>query len=109
MTQLEVIRMIGDVLTEIDVSVGSLMPNDPDCVRLQDLRRLLDARQLILSRQVFDENTVRFQQGAAALAAVNTEISGRIGRIDDMVGVLHDVTRFLDAVTSFMTSIHAFG
>jgi hypothetical protein len=109
MTQLEVIRMIGDVLTEIDVAVGSLMPNDPQAIKLQDLRRLLDWRQLLLSRQVFDDNTVRFQEAAAVLTAVNAEIRGRIGRIDDMVGVLHDVTRFLDAVTSLMTTIHAFG
>ena len=48
MTQLEVIRMIGNILTEIDVVVGSLVPGDPDLTRLQDLRRLLDVRQLIL-------------------------------------------------------------
>jgi len=52
MTQLEVIRMMGDVLTEIDVAVGSLLPGDPNLTALQDLRRLLDSRQLVLSRQV---------------------------------------------------------
>jgi hypothetical protein len=109
MTQLDVIRMIGDVLTGIDVAAGSLMPDDPNLVRLQDQRRLLDARQLILSRQLFDENTARFQSAAADLSAVNEQIRGRLGRIEDMIGVLHDVARFLDAVTRFMTAIHAFG
>ena len=109
MTQLDVIRMIGDVLTEIDVAVGSLTPNDLQTIKLQDLRQLLDARQLILSRKVFDDNTAAFQHAAGALKRVNDEIRGRIGRIDDMIAVLHDVTRFLDAVTSLMTTIHAFG
>jgi len=108
MTQLEVIRMIGDVLTEIDVAVGSLMPNDPDLLKLQDLRRLLDSRQLMLSRQAFDENTERFQDAARELKAGNDDIRARIGRVEDMIGVLHDVRRFLDAVTSFMTTIGAF-
>ena len=59
MTHLDVIRMVGNVLTEIDVTVGSLMPGDPDMVVLQDLRRLLDSRQLMLSRHVFDERFYR--------------------------------------------------
>ena len=108
MTQLEVIRMIGDVLTEIDVAVGSLMPSDPDLIKLQDLRRVLDSRQLMLSRQLFNENTERFQNAARELKAVNDRIRERIGRVEDMVGVLKDVTRFLNAVTSFMTTIDAF-
>lgn len=109
MTQLEVIRMIGDTLTEIDVTVGSLMPGDPNLIRLQDLRRLLDARQLMLSRQVFDENTARFREAAEQLQAVNLEIRGTIRRIDDMITVIRNVERFLDSVTSFLSTIHAFG
>jgi cell division septal protein FtsQ len=109
MTQIEVIRMIGDVLTEIDVTVGSLMPGDPAMVKLQDRRRLLDARQLTLSRQVFDDNTKRFQEAAAELQAVEKEVSLAIRRIDNMTAVIQNVTRFLDAVTSFMGTIGAFG
>jgi hypothetical protein len=107
-TQLEVIRMIGNVLTEIDVTVGSLMPGDPDMIALQDLRRLLDSRQLTLTRQAFDENTARFQDAAARLREVNASIEGSIRRIEDMTTVIENVTRFLDAVTSFMGTIGAF-
>ena len=109
MTQLEVIRMIGNVLTEIDVTIGSLPPGDPDMTRLQDLRGLLDARQLTLSRQVFDENTERFRDAAARLRAVDLEIRGTIRDIDNMAAVIQNVARFLDAVTSFMSTINAFG
>lgn len=105
MTHLDVIRMIGDVLTEIDVAVGSLLPNDPNLVRLQDLRRLLDARQLALSRQVFDDNTERFQIAATRLKAVNDDIRGSIRRIDNMVTAIQNVTRFLDSLTSFIGTI----
>jgi hypothetical protein len=106
-TQLDVIRMLGDVLTEIDVAVGSLLPNDPNLVRLQDLRRLLDARQLALSRQVFADNTEQFQSAVARLEAVNDDIRGSISKIDDLVTVIQNVTRFVDSVTSFMGAIGA--
>jgi hypothetical protein len=108
MTRLDVIRMIGDMLTEIDVKVGSLMPGDPNIVQLQDLRRLLDSRQLMLARQAFDDNTPRFQAAAERLRAVNREVRAQLDELDAVVAVIGNVTRFLDEVTSFMTSMRAF-
>ena len=105
MTQLDLIRMIGDALTDIDVLVGSLVPGDPDLTTLQDLRRLLDARQLILSREVFDANTERFQLAAAELNAVNEEIRDSIQQIDNMIEVIENVTRLLNGVTRFLTTV----
>jgi hypothetical protein len=107
-TQVDVIKMIGDVLTEIDMAVGSLLPDDPDLLRLQDVRRLLDARQLALSRQVFDDNTARFQEAANRLKSVNDEIRGTIRRIGNMTTVIENVTKFLGAVTSFIGTVGGF-
>ena len=109
MTKLEVIRMIGNALTEIDVTVGSLVPGDPDMVALEDLRRLLDSRQLVLSRQVFDEGTPRFQEAASRLRAVNAAIEGTFRHLNDIEAIIQNVTRFFDAVTSFMVTVGAFG
>lgn len=102
MTQIDVIRMIGDRLTEIDVAVGSLMPDDPNLQKLQDLRQLLDARQLILSRALIDDRTPQFRDAADRLRAVNLATSGTLEHIDDMAAMIQNVTRFLDAVTGFM-------
>lgn len=107
MNQGDVIRMIGDALTDIDVLIGSLVPPDPSLTALQDLRRLLDSRQLILSREVFDANTQRFQQAAADLKAVNDEIRGSLRQIEDMVAVINNVTRLLNGVTRFLTTVGA--
>jgi hypothetical protein len=105
MTHLDVIRMIGNMLTEIDVRVGSLPAGDPRLIDLQDLRRLLDSRQLVLARQAFDESTPRFQQAAERLRAVNGEVRAELDRLDDAVAVIDNVARFLSEVTRFMTSL----
>lgn len=105
MTQLEVIRMVGDVITEIDVTIGSLRPSDPRLLELQDRRRLLDARQLALSREVFDDNTATFQNAARTLKQVNDEIIDTIDDIAHMNQVIANVTRFLNAVTTFLTVV----
>ena len=105
LSHVDVIRMIGDVLTDIDVAIGSVMPDDPNLVKLQDARRLLDARQLALSRQVFDDNTERFQAAAAKLKAVNDEIRVTLRRLDDLVALVGNINRFLNAVTSFLGTV----
>jgi hypothetical protein len=100
--------MIGNVLTEIDVAIGSMMPDDPNLLELQDARRLLDARQLALSRQLFNSNTKRFQDAAAKLKAVNDEIQGTLRRLDNMVALIENVNRFLTAVTGFLGTVGTF-
>lgn len=99
--------MIGDRLTEIDVAVGSLMPDDPNMLTLQDLRRLLDSRQLMLTREMVNDNTPRFQQAAERLRQVNLETSAAIRGVDDVVLMIQNVTRFLDAVTTFLGVVRA--
>jgi len=107
MTQLDVIRMIGDVLTDIDTAIGSLEPNDPNERKLHDVRILLDDRQRQLSRAVFDENSQNFQNASQQLQHVNTQIQGTITNINNMVTTIANVTRFLNAVTSLMTTLGA--
>ena len=102
MTRLEVIEMIGDVITDVDIARGSLMPDAPERHQLDDLRLLLDDRQRKLSQLVFDENTKAFTDAAARLKSVNDQIQGTINKVDDMVTLLTNVQRFLDAATSLM-------
>ena len=78
MTRLEVIQMIGDLITEIDVARGSLMPDDSNRHTLDDQRILLDDRQRKLSQSLFNDNSQAFQDAAAKLATINEEISGTI-------------------------------
>lgn len=107
-TRLDVIKMIGDVLTETDVARGSLLPDDPNRHQLDDLRVLLDDRQRKLSKAVFDENTTQFQNAAKKLQAVNNQIQGSIQQVNKILTVLGDIKIFLDAVTSLMAAIGPF-
>ncbi|HEY1271690.1 MAG TPA: hypothetical protein VGF08_06875 [Terriglobales bacterium] len=108
MTRLEVIQMIGDLLTEIDVARGSLMPNDPNRQTLDDQRILLDDRQRKLAQSVFNDNSKAFQKAAAELAAVNREISGTIQSVEDIVTTIGNIQRFLDTATSLVKLVASF-
>ena len=108
MTKLELLRLIGDVITEIDTAIGDLLPSDPNQRQLQDLRILLDDRQRQLSRQIFDENTVAFQNATQELKAVNDQIVSSLRNIQNMVDTINNVSRFLNSVTSLLTTVGAF-
>ncbi|MBB5329424.1 hypothetical protein [Tunturiibacter gelidoferens] len=105
MTKLEAVETIGDVLTELDVAIGSLMPNDPNHRALLDIRTLLDQRQLSLSRQVFDENTASFQDATTQLKGVDDDIQGTLRDIDHINTVITNATRFLDSATSLLSTV----
>jgi len=48
MTRIELIKLIGDVLTRIDVLRGSLAPAEPSRTELDGIRKDLDRKQLQL-------------------------------------------------------------
>ena len=102
MTRLEVIQMIGDLITEIDVARGSLMPDDPSRHTLDDQRILLDDRQRKLSQALFNDDSRAFQNAAARLADVNEQIAGSIQSVENIVTKIAHIQRFLDAATSLV-------
>jgi hypothetical protein len=108
MTRLEVIQMIGDLITEIDIARGSLMPDDPNRHTLDDQRILLDDRQRKLSQSLFNDNSQAFQDAAAKLATINEEISGTIKSVDNLVTTITNIQRFLDASTSLIKLVGTF-
>ena len=108
MNKLDALRTIGDVITEIDVARGSLMPDDPNRRQLDDLRALLDDRQRRLSQAIFDDNTQQFKDAADRLQSVNTDIRATIQDLNRITDTINSINKFLSAVTSLMTTAGLF-
>jgi hypothetical protein len=108
MTKLELLKMIGDVLTEIDTTIGNLLPSDPNQRDLQDQRILLDDRQRQLAGQIFEENSAEFQNAAQQVQQANTGIAASLQNLQNLQNGIANVTRFLNAVTSLLTTAAAF-
>ena len=98
MTRLELIRLIGDVLTKVDVLRGSLPADNADRDELDRLRRKLDRFQLKLAQEEFEANTPVFQQAVDDLAAINRSLRRTINEIDQFVTTMQNLRRFVDAV-----------
>ena len=108
MSKLETIQMIGDVITQIDVVRGSLLPNDPQRHAIDDQRILLDDKQKRLSRAVFDDSTEAFKDGAAELATINGQIQDSLDKVDSLLNTLQLIESFTNAVTSLLAAVAPF-
>lgn len=108
MSRLNTIKMIGEVLTTIDVMRGSLLPNDPQRNDLDDQRVLLDDKQKRLSRAVFDDTTQAFMDGAAKLAMLNGQIQDSLNKLDSLLNTLQLIETFTNAVTTLLSAVAPF-
>ena len=104
MNQIDVVEMIGNRLTQIDMAIARLAPSDPHAAELTALRRSLDQQQQLLVKQAFDDNTTQFQEAAKDLQAVNDSVADSIQKIDRIATVIDGVSRFLTSVTNLVTT-----
>jgi hypothetical protein len=102
MTRLELIQLIGDDLTRIDVLRGGLLPSDPQRRRLDDIRLLLDDRQRQLSKQQFDESTIEFRKAASDITRINQQVKATIDNIERLVTTLDNLGRLMSAVDTIL-------
>jgi methyl-accepting chemotaxis protein len=105
MTRLEVIKLIGDVLTRIDVLRGSLSPDDPDRKELDSIRKDLDRKQLQLSKNQFDDNTQAFIKATGQLEAINDDLKQTIKSINKVAETLANLKRFVAAVDGIVGTV----
>lgn len=105
MTRMELIVLIGDVLTRLDVLRGSLSPGAPGRQDLDELRNQLDARQLQLAQTQFNENTASFQAATEKLKVVNTDLKATLNDLDKLVTTIGNLRRFVTAVDGIIGAI----
>ena len=108
MTRLELIKLIGDILTKLDVLRGSLLPGEPDRVQIDDLRKHLDHLQLQLVKSQFDDNTQDFLQAGKNISAINKDLKQTIDNVEQRVTTIANLKRFVAAVDSLVTTFAPF-
>ncbi len=104
-TLVDVVELVGNRITEIDMTLARIAPSDPNAAELTALRLQLDQQQQALLRQAFDENSAQFQSAAAALQTVNESIGDSIRKIEHIASVIDNVSRLLASVANLVTTV----
>ncbi|RIZ69510.1 MAG: hypothetical protein D0528_03975 [Methylococcales bacterium] len=97
-TRHELIRLIGDVLTEIDVLSSHFDPGTKDREDLDGLRDKLDATQRKLVRSAINDKTKEFKDLTASLKAINEELRQTIDDVDKIATTFETLVKFVGAI-----------
>jgi division protein CdvB (Snf7/Vps24/ESCRT-III family) len=98
MSKQELIRMIGDVLTEIDGLSTHFNPGDKSRDRLDELRDRLDKSQRQLVKQAVMQNVLRFDQLTDEALNINQELLKTVNDTEKVTVTLETLVRFAGAV-----------
>lgn len=105
MTKLELIKLLGDLITRLDVILGSISLAHPNREELELIRNQMDDRQRQLAKNQFDENTAVFQKATEQLKAINKDLKATIGQLDNLVNTIKTLRKFVSAVDSIVGAV----
>lgn len=100
--QSDVVRLIGDVLTELDLLMASPDLSDSDFKDVRKLRRALDGLQGKIVAQEFKENTKAFQNAAERLKKVNADLEQTISDVEKVAATIESITTLISAAEKLL-------
>jgi uncharacterized membrane-anchored protein YhcB (DUF1043 family) len=105
LTRLELIRLIGDVITEVDVARSNFRRETKVRRHLDNIRDELDTFQRKLVRSVIRDNTADFKDLTKSLQEVNGELRLTIQDVDEIAQTLETLVKFVGVVQKIMELI----
>jgi hypothetical protein len=103
MTRDELIKYIGDTLTQIDTIIGSIDPRSPQASRLWKLRRQLDDYQRTLVWHSLNDNGAAYAQANQALKKAKSDLDAALADVNHLKDFLSSVVALVGAVGKLLT------
>lgn len=98
MKQSDLIRILGDIITEVDVSRSEFSRGTETRNQLDDIRDDLDGFQRCLVRILIDLNTPEFAEAANSLTAINKELKQTIDDVGKVADTLNTLVKLVGVI-----------
>lgn len=98
MTRLELIRLIGDVITEVDVLRSNFERETTNRKSLDNIRDELDTYQRKLVRSVIEGNTESFKERTTLLKGISENLRQTIEDVEKTAQSLETLVEFVGVV-----------
>ncbi len=98
MTKVDCIILLGDVILQLDTQRGSLSPGTPRRKKIDEIRRILNDKQLELADLAFDESTAAYMEITEKLGEINKGIK-------DTIDDVNKVAETFAALATLVTAI----
>jgi deoxyribose-phosphate aldolase len=98
MTQLELIRVIGDMITIVDVLRSNFGREDSNRKMLDNIRDELDTFQRKLVRNGINDTTQQFQACSESLKKINADVKKTSDDINQAAATLENLVKFVEVI-----------
>ncbi len=105
MTRPELIQLVGDVITDVDVLRSAFSRGTQQRLQLDDLRDSLDTAQRRLVRNVLQDNTQQFQSLTKSLQEVNATLRDTITDVNKVAETLDTLVQFVRGLQEIVALI----
>lgn len=102
LSRLDLIRVIGDIITEIDVARGSFPKESPERKEFDAWRRDLDVKQHALADAVFDEGMAAYQSASADIDTIARDMADAIADVNNTAQTFEDLARLASALDDLL-------
>lgn len=103
--QIDVVDLVSGSLREINMTLASMLPNEPGYDALEQKRDELEARLKRLVRGFFRDNTKRFIKGDNNLVQVNQSMRAALQSLQNMQQTIDSITNLVNAVDGFIQAV----
>jgi hypothetical protein len=98
MDRSDLIRFLGDVITEVDVLRSEFSRGTKKRIELDDLRDQLDMFQRQFVRNVIKDNTQKFADLTESLTDINRNLRKTIDEVDKVADTLETLVQLVGVV-----------
>ncbi len=105
MIRVELVRLIGDVLRQLD-NLKTDRSADLSSAVLTEVRNALAKQQLKIAITDLDESTPAFLKAIEDILALNAKLHGAIGSADNGVALVDNLNSFVKTVDGLVKSWH---
>ena len=105
MTRVELVRLIGDVLRQLD-GLKTNRSADPNGAVPPEVRNALAKQQLKIAITDLDESTPAFAKAVADILALDARLHGAIESAENRVALIDNLKCFVETVDGLVASRH---
>jgi hypothetical protein len=109
MKKADCIKLIGDIIVQLDTQRGSLSPGTPRRKKLDEIRNLLNEKQLEIADLIFDESTAEYVAATDKLTAINNDIKGTINDVNKVAETFAKLSILATAIDELFMLATAIG
>jgi hypothetical protein len=103
--KIDVVNLVSDALHELNMTLASILPNEPGYDDLELKRDEVEAKLKRLVRGFFGDNTRRFISAGDQLVEINRRMRADLRSLQNMKATIDSIANLVNALDGFIGTV----